>query len=357
MAELQRRSYSPPVSRAGRGWMLTCSSCGRDVETGPGVVCSHCGFPAVEQLPVVVEPGRPTPLALRRPLLLPFCLLLALGPALPLTAMMASESLLAALIMFPILYLLLFPVTVPFTFLARWLYRRVHPVVENGARLFDLNVHVTRVWVDLTKLRGRRGLVLNVSLRAAYLQGRRLEVVVRLRGPDGRYLRSDLRNYRGELGEVRARFSTQPVQNMVAVFERIWMFLPVRALGLPPGTREVHLTAEVLVGCDGVVQAEVDHPVFFRPLPEDFPHLLGDGASPRPEAPGADDLDPGAVEFLVVGVDAAADARQCGVCGDPLAAAGPTVACSLCESPHHQECWEYLGGCSTYACEGRPVER
>lgn len=39
---------------------------------------------------------------------------------------------------------------------------------------------------------------------------------------------------------------------------------------------------------------------------------------------------------------------QCQVCGEPLAT--NLVWCSSCQTPHHHECWEYFGGCSTYAC-------
>jgi hypothetical protein len=47
---------------------------------------------------------------------------------------------------------------------------------------------------------------------------------------------------------------------------------------------------------------------------------------------------------------------QCQVCGEPLAA--DLVYCASCQTPHHRECWEYFGGCSTYACgQKRCVER
>lgn len=39
---------------------------------------------------------------------------------------------------------------------------------------------------------------------------------------------------------------------------------------------------------------------------------------------------------------------QCPVCGEPLAS--DLVNCSACRTLHHRECWEYFGGCSTYAC-------
>jgi hypothetical protein len=39
---------------------------------------------------------------------------------------------------------------------------------------------------------------------------------------------------------------------------------------------------------------------------------------------------------------------RCGVCGEE-----PTtrrVQCAKCDTPHHDECWKYGGGCSVYAC-------
>lgn len=38
----------------------------------------------------------------------------------------------------------------------------------------------------------------------------------------------------------------------------------------------------------------------------------------------------------------------CGVCGSQLGP--PLELCPRCESPHHQDCWEYNGGCSVYGC-------
>jgi len=41
----------------------------------------------------------------------------------------------------------------------------------------------------------------------------------------------------------------------------------------------------------------------------------------------------------------------CQVCGASMK--GGTVRCETCRTPHHRECWNYLGRCSTYACPGR----
>ena len=47
---------------------------------------------------------------------------------------------------------------------------------------------------------------------------------------------------------------------------------------------------------------------------------------------------------------------QCQVCGAELT--GDLVYCASCDTPHHRDCWQYFGGCSTYACgEKKFVER
>ncbi|MBI4859248.1 MAG: hypothetical protein HY815_03105 [Candidatus Riflebacteria bacterium] len=40
----------------------------------------------------------------------------------------------------------------------------------------------------------------------------------------------------------------------------------------------------------------------------------------------------------------------CQICGDALRHGQPQQLCESCETPHHRDCWEYAGGCSTYAC-------
>lgn len=42
------------------------------------------------------------------------------------------------------------------------------------------------------------------------------------------------------------------------------------------------------------------------------------------------------------------EAVNCRICGESIES--DLVACRACKTPHHRECWEYNGQCSTYAC-------
>ncbi|MBI4865935.1 MAG: hypothetical protein HY816_03190 [Candidatus Wallbacteria bacterium] len=46
----------------------------------------------------------------------------------------------------------------------------------------------------------------------------------------------------------------------------------------------------------------------------------------------------------------AGQAAHCPVCGSGLL--GAAVQCSRCATPHHQDCFEYNGGCGLYGCRG-----
>jgi Prokaryotic RING finger family 1 len=42
----------------------------------------------------------------------------------------------------------------------------------------------------------------------------------------------------------------------------------------------------------------------------------------------------------------------CKVCGEPITA-GSVIVCAACNTPHHRDCWEYVGACSIYGCNGK----
>jgi hypothetical protein len=54
----------------------------------------------------------------------------------------------------------------------------------------------------------------------------------------------------------------------------------------------------------------------------------------------------GGIDFL----EGAGQAGECQVCGAALE--GTLVSCSRCATPHHRDCWDYVGRCSTYGCGG-----
>lgn len=39
----------------------------------------------------------------------------------------------------------------------------------------------------------------------------------------------------------------------------------------------------------------------------------------------------------------------CKVCLEPIAD-GPIIVCAVCNTPHHRDCWDYVGVCSIYGC-------
>jgi len=64
---------------------------------------------------------------------------------------------------------------------------------------------------------------------------------------------------------------------------------------------------------------------------------------------------PSGIEFVGAVKELDVAASQCQVCGEALA--GDLVQCPSCRTLHHRECWDYFGGCSTYACGQRKYVR
>ncbi len=57
------------------------------------------------------------------------------------------------------------------------------------------------------------------------------------------------------------------------------------------------------------------------------------------------------IEFVVSDAAQTIEGALCCVCCEQLAEG--VVFCVRCKTPHHRECWEYSGGCSTYGCGAR----
>ena len=57
------------------------------------------------------------------------------------------------------------------------------------------------------------------------------------------------------------------------------------------------------------------------------------------------------IEFITGDEAQVIDDALCCVCCEQLT--HEVVFCVRCKTPHHRDCWEYSGGCSTYGCGGR----
>ncbi len=60
------------------------------------------------------------------------------------------------------------------------------------------------------------------------------------------------------------------------------------------------------------------------------------------------------VAVIAAGPAAAEDAGPplCKVCGQTIDG-GPRTLCARCKAPHHRDCWEFIGGCSIFGCNGK----
>ena len=54
------------------------------------------------------------------------------------------------------------------------------------------------------------------------------------------------------------------------------------------------------------------------------------------------------IDFVEDGQVKVIDDARCLVCGEGLLT--DLVYCRRCKTPHHRDCWDYSGGCSTYGC-------
>jgi hypothetical protein len=59
------------------------------------------------------------------------------------------------------------------------------------------------------------------------------------------------------------------------------------------------------------------------------------------------------IDIVAAGAAAIEDAGPpiCKVCGEAIVA--PGVLCGTCRTPHHRDCWEFIGACSIYGCNGK----
>lgn len=62
------------------------------------------------------------------------------------------------------------------------------------------------------------------------------------------------------------------------------------------------------------------------------------------------------IEFVDHGQASVTDVElMCQICGDRMTQ--DVVYCRSCDTPHHKDCWNYYGACSTYGCGQKKYER
>lgn len=216
----------------------------------------------------------------------------------------------------------------------------------------DLQLDVGKLPVEEARffamsLRGRRAFATQVTFRTDRLPpSTRVGMEVRVFDEQGKPLPGQLPKYQARDGEFLSRDLSGPIGQSDDFRFSMGSLLPVLAIGLPRRPDEmIYLRAEVALKIDGVVHARQSLTTSFRARESDYPAPL----KPRDGEPTA----PASAEEIAFTGGVSAAHGGCPVCGDRLE--GAVVACEECQVPHHSECWNFAGRCSTYGCQGDPT--
>ena len=192
-------------------------------------------------------------------------------------------------------------------------------------------------------LRKRPGCAIFLQLKISHpLAGRKMELLVEFKDENGHLHKSSLRAYRGDFDEVLVRKEVQlpKVGSKSYPYVEAGVFVPLRAFTLRENQRDLRMQP--------VVTYKVEWHILEKTV---LPYEVFDTrtiAALQSETASDGDLVISTVEIGEKGEE-----LVCQICGYPMTE--DLVTCSTCDTPHHKECWEYIGGCSTYGCEGRPA--
>ncbi len=208
---------------------------------------------------------------------------------------------------------------------------------KKGSRFIE----VLRSWTEEVRLRKRPGCAVFLHLKVtAPIAGRTLEIAVQFKNENGSLHKSVLRAYRGQLEEVLVRKEVElpKVKDEMYPFVETGTFVPLRAFIPDECPRDLRIKPVVTLKIEGKILDVVILPyeVF------DTKSILA-AIDVKPED---------GVLIENIEMERKGEEVLCQVCGYGMT--DDVITCTLCDTPHHQECWDYVGGCSTYGCEGRP---
>jgi hypothetical protein len=214
-------------------------------------------------------------------------------------------------------------------------------------RTQDERMQVAHVQAEPVVLRGRPGMGVYMTLQAGGMAGgEAVDLVARLKDHQGAYLLAALSAFRGPRGELVVRRDWRVPAGAVGADgdpEEVGLFLPLLAVETD-ARRALDGTVEVLLFSEGTYLAEGE--AAFRVRLDD---PAFQGLDLLPEGPAR----PLEEELAVLAEQVLAAEAHCQVCGDLLGEEDPgLVSCTRCGTPSHGECWDFVGQCSTFACEG-----
>jgi hypothetical protein len=197
----------------------------------------------------------------------------------------------------------------------------------------------------IVQINGRRAGVVEIIIDTAALSpGDQVEVALALHedSTEGPIL-ADHPSFRGPGGVFVARELSAPIGADDSMDMTMSVVFPLRALVIPKDANRLRGTGTIQLAVGERAAGTFSFEWEIAVIEADRQTMQV--RRPRLPAQAAT-----AEEMAVVAQETAAG--QCMVCGDELGDGDVPVCCDVCDTPHHEECWEYVGKCTTYACGG-----
>lgn len=348
MEEIYPRSAASPRP-VGEGWSFFCVQCQASLRSLSPGVCPRCGRAIASQPPSVAADPSDHPRAAG-----------GVAPGLlespPQLVVAALLTLVIVLGLFQVLGIWGLPPTLLLLILLGLAFSDQSDLARSFDTLTDHRGFFAVVGADVSRTRDQTSIVLHMHCEIGVGGYGDLEVVVRLRGPDGHYLRTHRELYAGDLGELRLwQTLPQPTSGRGGTVDAV-VRIPLVLLDLPASYTHQRLQAEVLFLSGTTLLAEQEAEALLLLPPRPGRELReGGGAAVRRSRdfriPGPRTPRPGELEVMKVPRARFPDDGTCGICSDPLR--DPICVCRRCETPMHRQCWCFTGGCATYGCGPR----